>query len=401
MVPDAGSETNGVRSPCFGGRAPRTICAVLERVARHRWLTLFAAARLAATAIALLLLAVHLVTPHDAALALLTLAYGAGSVAAVIRWPRLQRERAWWALDCAIALAFVLGGEEWRSPFYVLALTALILPATTLSFGRALAFGVLFTGAYFAVAVATGVDWSTLDSTARLESFSTHLMVPLLVTASLAYAADLLNRLRAERARAERLALEAERRRIGWELHDSAKQRVHAAHLILSAIGTNGPVRHAIDELEAAVTDMERSLHDLRSPLPAAELADALRLRAAELARAGDVEVTVTGAAPRLAPFVSVHAYRVAAEALTNALRHAGARHVAVRVGREGDRLLVSVADDGRGLPRDLEPGNGMRSMHSRARALDADLHFRTDHAGHGTVVSLSIPHPATEEDEP
>jgi signal transduction histidine kinase len=373
---------------------------MLDRLARHRWLTLFAATRLAATAIALLLLGVHLVTTHDALLALLTLGYGVGTVGAVVRWPRLQREPAWWALDCAAALAFVLGGEEWRSPFYVLALTALILPATTLSFGRAMGFGALFTTVYFVVAVATGVDWSTLDSTARLESFSTHLMVPLLVTASLAYAADLLDRLRAERARAERLALEAERRRIGWELHDSAKQRVHAAHLILSAMDTNGPVRHAIGELDAAVADMDRSLHDLRSPLPAADLAHALRVRAAELALAGRTQVDVTGAAPGLAPFVSIHAYRVAAEALTNAVRHAGARHVAVDVDHGDDRLVVRIADDGRGLPRDLEPGNGMRSMHSRARALNAELAFETDHAGRGTVVTLAVPHAPSQEDQ-
>jgi signal transduction histidine kinase len=348
----------------------------------------------------LLLLAVHLVTAHDAALALLTLGFGVGSVAAVVRWPRLQREPAWWAIDSAAALAFVLGGEEWRSPFYLLALTALILPATTLSFGRALGFGALFTAAYFAVAVATGVNWSTLDSTARLESFSTHLMVPLLVTASLAYAAEVLNRLRAERARGERLALEAERRRIGWELHDSAKQRVHAAHLILSAMDGNGPVVHALSELDEAVRDMERSLQDLRTPLPAGDLARALRVRGAALARGGRVEVSVAGAAPRLSPFVSVHAYRVAAEALTNAVRHADARTVRVSVDHDRDGLVVSVADDGRGLPADLRPGNGMRSMHSRARALDARLHFHSDRGGHGTVVQLVVPH-TTEEDEP
>jgi signal transduction histidine kinase len=400
MLAHAGGDAYGEQSPCFARGGAWTMSCVLERLARHRWLTLFVAARLAAMAIALLLLAVHLVTGHDARLALLTLGYGVGTIAAVVRWPRLQRDPAWWSLDGTAALAFVLVGDEWRSPFYLLALTALILPATTLSFGRALGFGLLFTAAYFAVAVATGVDWSTLDSTARLESFSTHLMVPLLVTASLAYAADLLGRLRAQRARAERLALEAERRRIGWELHDSAKQRVHAAHLILSAMGANGPVRHALDELETAVADMERSLHDLRSPLPAADLAHALRVRGAELARTGSVEVTVNGAAPQLAPFVSVHAYRVAAEALTNAVRHAGARHVSVHVEHGESGLVVSVADDGRGLPRDVEPGNGMRSMHSRARALDAHLAFQTDHAGRGTVVTLAIPNAPVQEDQ-
>ena len=75
----------------------------------------------------------------------------------------------------------------------------------------------------------TGIDWSTLESTARLEAFSTHLMVPMLVTLALAYASQLLGRLEAERERSERLALQSERRRIAWELHDPAKQRLHVA----------------------------------------------------------------------------------------------------------------------------------------------------------------------------
>ena len=57
-----------------------------------------------------------------------------------------------------------------------------------------------------------------------------------MIMLALAYAARAAERLRRERERAERLALQAERQRIAWELHDSAKQRVHAAHLMLSAL---------------------------------------------------------------------------------------------------------------------------------------------------------------------
>lgn len=60
-------------------------------------------------------------------------------------------------------------------------------------------------------------------------------MVPLVVLA-LAYAADVLDQLRGERMRSERLAVESDRQRIAWELHDSAERRVHAAPLVVSAL---------------------------------------------------------------------------------------------------------------------------------------------------------------------
>ena len=68
-----------------------------------------------------------------------------------------------------------------------------------------------------------------------------HLALPFLLVCSLAYARDALRRLAAERSERERLAIEAERRRIAWELHDSAKQRLHAAHLLVSSL--HGPRR--------------------------------------------------------------------------------------------------------------------------------------------------------------
>jgi hypothetical protein len=52
----------------------------------------------------------------------------------------------------------VLVAGEWRSPFYPLALTALVFPATTLPARRAAVFGAAFTGGYLAIALATGID---------------------------------------------------------------------------------------------------------------------------------------------------------------------------------------------------------------------------------------------------
>ena len=198
-------------------------------------------ARIAGTAVAALLLIFHRVTDQDGLYALVVVAYGTGTAAGVAIRRGLSTSPAFWLFDGAFALALVLAGGNWRSPVYLLALTALILPATAGPRWRGVAATGAFAIGYLTVALFTGVDWNTLDTTPRLESFSAHLSLPLLLGIGLAYMAELLRHLDRERVRSSELALEAERRRLARELHDSAKQRIHAAHLVLSSLP---PQRH-------------------------------------------------------------------------------------------------------------------------------------------------------------
>jgi len=368
---------------------------------RHnRWLALFAATRLVATVAGVTLLVAHTVTQHHQALALIAAAYGGGTILAAIRWRALQRNPTAWVLDAAAVLLLMLATDAWRSPFYVLGLTALIFPATGLPLRRALAFGGVFTAAYFALAATTGLEWETLRQTSRLESFATHLMVPMIIVIALAYGAAVLRRLQEERNRSERLAVEAERRRIAWELHDSAKQRVHAAHLMLSQYrrrehpdAEEPMLDQALAELRAASADIETSLTELRTPLGEHGLAEGLRQRAAELERLSGVGIEVVGDIPELPPTLAAHAFRVVGEAVTNAVRHAGAGVVRVRLEAADGRLRAEVTDDGRGFPRHVRPGsNGLRSMRARAALLGGHLEIGNRGDAAGTVVRLDVP---------
>ena len=243
---------------------------LLPAGSQSRWLALFIVTRVAAALVASALLLAHRITDLDALLVVVVLAYAAFSVAAAIRLAEHPRAWAAWTLDAAVALGLVLAAGDWRSPFYLLLLTTLIMPATMLPPARAVAFVASLSTGYVAVALFTGVDWSTVKTSARLESFATHLLTPVLVGAGLAYSAEVLRRLDAERARSEQLALQAERRRLARELHDSAKQRLHAAHLVLSSIalrrGSEDGVDLALRELEAATAEMDASLTDLHAP---------------------------------------------------------------------------------------------------------------------------------------
>lgn len=360
------------------------------------WLVLFVMFRALAVALSVTVLALHQLTEFDALLGWAVVVYGAVSVGCALRLPALFRLHAVWILDAAIGLGLMLASGDWRSPFYLVALTALAPAAASLPFRSALAHGAGFTAAYFGVALLTGLDLMAARTTVGLEILATHLTLPIIVTLGLASAGQVLRRLEAEQARAHQLALETERRRIAWELHDSAKQRLHAAHLVLSSLPPSEPLELALEQLQAAAGDMETSIAELRSPLEGRPLHDALRRRAAELAPLGSgVEVAVIGEAPPLPTVTANHAYRILAEALTNAVRHAGPCRVTVELGAAPDGgLHAAVSDDGRGLPSSIRPGaNGVRTMRSRAFAIGGRLSIGSGDEP-GTRVRLDVPSP-------
>ncbi len=367
-----------------------------------RWLALLTMTRLLGAAVAVGLLLAHHVTSHDPRLALITVVWTAATLWAFARSARLRAAPAAWAIDMLAALALVLASEDWRSPFYVFSLTTLVLPATTLGWRAALAWGATFSALYAGVAMLTRqLPSDTLSNTIRLETLATHLFVPIIITLSLSYAGVLLQRLRAARAESERLVVEAERRRIAWDLHDSAKQRVHAAHLLLTALD-RGPgqteselVDAALAELRGATADMETSVAELRAPLDGRPVDELLRERAGELARAGGAEIHVSGRLPALSPLVAAHAYRIASEALTNAVRHAHCEAIHITLADHDGRGELVVADDGIGLDGRPSPGgHGLRSMRGRAETIGAELDIGPGPGGRGTRVALALPHP-------
>lgn len=327
-----------------------------------------------------------------------SLAYTAVSCLAFARLPALQHARAAWMIDALAGFALIIVAGNWRSPFYLFAITSLILPATSLRFRQAVAWGGAFSLAYFVIGLFTTLEPNTVESAVSLETVTTRVLTPLMVALALAYAQRLFNRLSEERERSERLAVQAERQRIAWELHDSAKQRVHAAHLVLTMVRDRVQdtdrllLDQALGELGAATGDMQTSVAELRTPIDGRPLGEIVAQRARELAAVTPAEIRVQGRAPRLPPLVAAHATRIAGEALTNAVRHAGAQRISVVLAGSADFLRITVRDDGRGLPDELRPGsNGLRSMRERADTIGGTL--EVEHAdGGGTIVELRVP---------
>jgi signal transduction histidine kinase len=363
------------------------------------WVGLFVWCRVVATAVAAALLLFHRVTDHDGVYALVVVVYGLGSAAATGLGGRPARLPLVWAADMVATLALVVAGGTWRSPVYLLALTALILPATSGPSWRGLLATGLFTAGFLGIALFTGVDWGTLETTPRLETFSTHLILPIVLGIGLTQGAELLRRLHREQERSSRLALEGERKRLARELHDSAKQRLHAAHLVLSSLprqpppADGDPVELALSELEAAAREMDSSLADLRSTDADTSLLGAVLVRAARLADATGIAIDIDGEDPGLSGARATHVYHVISEAMTNAVRHGRPSRVIVSFGMHGETFTAEVLDDGVGLPPDSSwESLGIRSMVERAELLGGRLEIGGGPGEAGTRVLLAAP---------
>jgi signal transduction histidine kinase len=368
------------------------------------WRALLLVTRVIGAAGAVALLALHEVTDYDAPLIAATVGYTALTWLVLARAPALAAHPLVWLVDIAVLLVLIYLSGDWRSPFYVMGMSSLVLPATSVPFRLAVLGGFGYAALYALTGIVNErIVGRTLQSAIRLETVATHLMLPVVVVVLLAYAAMLLERLRTEQERSERLAVQSERQRIAWELHDSAKQRVHAAHLLLSAMTSREPhpaLAQALDEVRGAAADMETSVAELRRPLEDRPLHAALRERAAELMNVTPASINVEGRIPPLPPTKLSHVHRIAMEALNNAVRHAGASSIVVRLAAANGSAVVSVLDDGSGIPEQIRPGaTGLRIMRDRAASIGAELSVGPSEGGRGTCVTLSVP--TVHEEEP
>jgi two-component system, NarL family, sensor histidine kinase UhpB len=211
----------------------------------------------------------------------------------------------------------------------------------------------------------------------------------------------MLGRLESERRDSVRRSLRAqedERARVARELHDEVGQSLTALLLQLERLGQTVPVasRPAVDEARETVRGTLDEVRDVARRLRPEALDDlglpnalaALTQRVAEQGIA--VRRTVDlGDGPPLPPETELVVYRVAQEALTNALRHADAGSAELSLTRTGGLLVLVVRDDGRGIG-DAEPGAGIQGMRERALLVDGACELR-DRPGGGTEVRLEV----------
>jgi len=211
-----------------------------------------------------------------------------------------------------------------------------------------------------------------------------------------------------ERDRLERLLLETaarERRDVGHQLHDGPCQQITAALLrckVAQRSLASGSVEGQEGHLEAIAELLDTSvgeIHDLAKGMsPPGFSPESLPAALAELvrgARAAGVaacDFSLQGTAPTCSRFVADHLFRIAQEAVGNALRHSMARRIQVRLRAHGGALVLQILDDGAGISRDANRGRmGMRIMRHRAELAGGSLSVGPAEGG-GTTVTCTVP---------
>ena len=316
-------------------------------------------------------------------------------------------------------------------PSWLFALSALDLAAisfsTSLSGGFNSPYFVLY---YFAVAVFAYVftsprlvlPWTTLvaaiysalsfavepglDLAGKEEQHLFYRLVALYaVSAAVSIIAGLERESRRKGLERER-ELQRQRIELSQTIHDTTAQWAY-----MIGLGVEGAMELADESQEALkaklrlVAELSRSaMWELRHPIDGGqifrgeELGEVLEAHAATFTVISSVpaELVQQGREPPLSIIDKSLLFSVAHNALTNVIRHANASRVVIGLDCAGEKLRLSVSDDGSGLPPDYETrGHGFRNMQADAERMGGRLEVKSDGNGGGTIVTCVVPYQA------
>jgi PAS domain S-box-containing protein len=211
-----------------------------------------------------------------------------------------------------------------------------------------------------------------------------------------------------ERKRLEHELLEItekERRRIGLDLHDDLGQKLSGVALMLKGLELRLAKQKAREAQEAgrihalveqAMNHASDVAHDLATlDFKEGDLKGALDGLAARAKELFDISCRfkAEGSIPSLEPAVVAQLYKIAQEALTNAIKHGKAKRVGISLANGSDRIVLTVQNDGRPFPdmKSRSTGMGLRIMNYRASLIGATLEI-TGNGENGTLVTCSCP---------
>lgn len=202
-------------------------------------------------------------------------------------------------------------------------------------------------------------------------------------------------------------AQEAERRRIARELHDDTAQTLASLLVGLRAVEASKDLGQALRAavtlrglVSAALESVQRMARGLRpSVLDDLGLEDALDRLGVEVSRTQElvVDVHATGRRlPRLPESLEIALYRMAQEALTNAVKHAAPKAVSILLHRNPAEVRLVIEDDGKGFDASaaLSGGRlGLVGMRERAHLVGGSMTLESSR-GNGTTICISVPVP-------
>jgi signal transduction histidine kinase len=200
------------------------------------------------------------------------------------------------------------------------------------------------------------------------------------------------------RSRAQ-LATLAERQRLARDLHDTVKQKAFALNLQLATarrLLAGAPGAERLEPAQRLTQQIQQELAQILDEMRASDaelpFAERVRTRANEWSHTSGMALRFElDDVPPLAAPIEATLLRILDEALSNVLRHSGADHVDIALRREAERVRLTIADNGRGMPDEIASGMGLRNMRERAQALSAGSFEFDALPGLGTRVAVSF----------
>lgn len=186
-----------------------------------------------------------------------------------------------------------------------------------------------------------------------------------------------------------------ERRRLERDLHDGAQQRLVSLgmavrlaqrHLGEGTVGVDGLLDQVVAELQTAIVELRRLAHGVRP----SGLEDGLEPALSAITHTLPVPVDLDVRSEPADDDLALTAYFVAAEAVTNAAKHADATRIRVTVDQAARDLRVRIHDDGRGGAR-IQPASGLSGLRDRVAAIGGELTVVSPEGG-GTLVEAVLP---------
>jgi len=326
------------------------------------------------------------------------------------------------------ALVAVIGVADYLTGFELSLLVFYFLPvcmavaAVGWRFGAATA--VLSVATWLAGDILAGAHFANplVPAWNALIALGTYLVVIWLLASVIALHREMEERVRqrtaalteeiAERQRLGKVVLEIterERRAIGHDLHDGLSQHLTGTALVAQALGARLAARSAEEapEVVKIVALIEQGIEQTRNLAKGLLLAEierdglvtALQDLAANVGAQHRVECVFScqGAVSLGESGTATHVYRIAEEATRNAVRHGRARRVELRLSSEAGGLVLTVQDDGAGIPPPDRRGQGLglKIMAHRAAIIGASFKIEALPRG-GTAVECRLPPPTT-----
>jgi len=200
-------------------------------------------------------------------------------------------------------------------------------------------------------------------------------------------------------------ARENEHSRLSRELHDGVLQDLCAISRDLKALQGEPdcrPYDHLVDLSSKTVQSLRDICNDLRPPLLQQDLSSALKSLVEDMdARSPapvHIEINTEQEELRLPDDVALVVFRITQEGLNNAIQHADASEIAVRLTEYPDKLRLTITDDGQGISGGVKTTSfvadghyGIAGMRERASMIGGKLDLQSS-SGYGTVVILELP---------